>query len=879
MIEFKDVTKIYKAKKNKDVLAIDNISFKLPDKGLIFLLGKSGSGKSTLLNILGTLDSPTKGNIFINNKDITKFKAKELTSYRSNHIGFIFQEYNLLEDLNVYDNISLSLDLKHTKNNQDIINDSLKTVGLDGMGNRKINELSGGERQRIAIARAIVKNPSLILADEPTGNLDTLNSENVFNILKEISKNHLVVVVSHDRENAEKYADGIMEIEDGKIIHNSIKIKKETKEKELAINKSHISFLKRLKLAFSMIKNKKIMLVITIILLAVSFSMFGFSYSLQNFDLNRTHAESMKHENEKRLNIKKGDVRGDYQLYNILNNDDINYITNNLNSNYYKENYLYTDGFNSLAKIDLKEIKKEDLRESAYYSLYTDNLKIIEYASDKINELNIIGKVPENGNEVLIPEFLADYLINYKFVGFDDSNKSQDENLIDVNTYDELLGKKLGLEKTYLIISGIVKDDELAKYKELINESELKMRKKPTKLFEEFVSIYKDKINIVYTTKNVLDKSTFSEVRALNNDIYGQVIHYKGKEYFETSFLKMLNDEDKIEIWNGTKYETVSNLKDNELILDSNTLEFLAEGRILEKLKTVMKKEREKYDKKVKEREELIKKQEEEMMQNPDYIYVPVPEVEELDYDFLTRKVFLEEIKSMNIIGEKFDIEIIDKYKTYSQKESIIYSFVIKGVAFNNMYNYINSSLQNYLFPPVIPVSIQVEEENVEELNNIFNKFDNYEVVTRFSNTFDNIAKIVNKIEIVSKYVTIGFLTFSIILLTFFLINNLKSNKRKIGILRALGTKIIDIIKIFVLENAIIGFFAFVLAGIGSILICELVNNYITKELYFYARPIIFNMRSVISILIVIAIVILISLVIPIIKISKDKPIDLIQNK
>lgn len=222
MIELRNVTKIYKSKKASDTIALNDISLKFPDKGLVFVLGSSGSGKSTLLNLLGLLDKPTSGEILVNGTNINKMGDKLLTRYRNNYIGFIFQEFNLFDELNVYDNIELCINAKNVLDIKGKVDNLLNDLGLSGYGKRKINELSGGEKGRVAIARAIIKNPSVILADEPTGNLDSENSRIIFDILKKISKNHLVIVVSHEEALAQIYADAIVRLEDGKIIQNNI---------------------------------------------------------------------------------------------------------------------------------------------------------------------------------------------------------------------------------------------------------------------------------------------------------------------------------------------------------------------------------------------------------------------------------------------------------------------------------------------------------------------------------------------------------------------------------------------------------------------------------------------------------------------------------
>jgi len=207
-----------KSKSGVLVKALDGVSLKLPDKGMVFILGKSGSGKSTLLNVLGGLDKFDEGDIVIKGKSSKDFKQKDFDSYRNTYLGFIFQEYNLLDNFTVGQNVALAMKLQGVKPTSEQINEILKEVDLNGLGDRKPNELSGGQKQRVAIARALIKNPQIIMADEPTGALDSKTGIQIFDTLKKLSKTKLVLIVSHDREFSERYADRIIELKDGKII-------------------------------------------------------------------------------------------------------------------------------------------------------------------------------------------------------------------------------------------------------------------------------------------------------------------------------------------------------------------------------------------------------------------------------------------------------------------------------------------------------------------------------------------------------------------------------------------------------------------------------------------------------------------------------------
>ncbi len=222
MLQIKNVTKRY-VTKGVTVNALDGVSVTFPERGMVFLLGKSGSGKSTLLNVSGGLDMPDSGEIVLKGRSSKDFSQSDFDSYRNTFVGFIFQEYNVLDEFTLEENIAIALELQGKPNDHEKVSALLKDVGLEGLGKRRPNTLSGGQKQRVAIARALVKNPEIIMADEPTGALDSATGKQVFDTLKNLSKDKLVIVVSHDREFAEVYADRIIELKDGKIVSDRTK--------------------------------------------------------------------------------------------------------------------------------------------------------------------------------------------------------------------------------------------------------------------------------------------------------------------------------------------------------------------------------------------------------------------------------------------------------------------------------------------------------------------------------------------------------------------------------------------------------------------------------------------------------------------------------
>jgi len=230
-IQLIDIIKEYGCK-GEVVHALNKVNFNVEKGEMIAVLGTSGSGKSTLLNLIGCLDKCTGGKYLLDGKDITNYNDTELAITRNMKIGFIFQNFSLITDYNVIENVEMPLvyrnlllgkDKKLNKHEiKDLALRHLKEVGMDGYANKKINELSGGQQQRVAIARALVNTPDIILADEPTGSLDKSNSLNIINILKSINKtiNTTIIVVTHDEQIA-KFCDRIISMEDGVIINST----------------------------------------------------------------------------------------------------------------------------------------------------------------------------------------------------------------------------------------------------------------------------------------------------------------------------------------------------------------------------------------------------------------------------------------------------------------------------------------------------------------------------------------------------------------------------------------------------------------------------------------------------------------------------------
>ena len=221
ILKVENLTKVY-GKDSTKVVALDNVSFSVKKGEFVAIVGASGSGKSTLLHLIGGVDRPTSGQVYIGDRDIYSFDDDKLAIFRRRQIGLIYQFYNLIPILNVLENITLPLDLDNRDVDKKELDDLVKLLGLEKRKNHLPNELSGGQQQRTSIGRALITRPSIILADEPTGNLDSKSSDEIVELLRKSNKEYkqTIIMITHNMEIA-KCADRIIEIEDGKIVREA----------------------------------------------------------------------------------------------------------------------------------------------------------------------------------------------------------------------------------------------------------------------------------------------------------------------------------------------------------------------------------------------------------------------------------------------------------------------------------------------------------------------------------------------------------------------------------------------------------------------------------------------------------------------------------
>jgi len=462
MLRLINVCKSFKFGKNK-VLVLDKINLDFKKQELVFILGKSGSGKSTLLNIIGGLLDVDSGKIMLDDRDITNFSDSMLCNYRNNMVGYIFQDYHLVEYMSVMDNIKLGQTIFDNKNQME---DILRKLGIYSKRRVKVNKLSGGEKQRVAIARAIINNPDIILCDEPTGALDSTNSIRIMNILKDISRDKLVIVVSHDEVLANKYADRVINIVDGKIDYYPQIDNNEFRD----IVKKRIGLLEIIKMAIKNLGLKKWRTVFTS--LAIS---LGFICMLLVLCLSKSFNDDIDNLEQDIVSMFPISIyNGDFEIVDsnivsssdkIINKNKDDYIhTNKINSNYidYISNMSEISCVGYVYDISMPIISdRYKILDNGYFKMlpdsnFIDNNYDVLYGKNVESMYDIVLKVDSNNN-------VSSELLNV----FDIDSDIE---------YDELIGRKLRviLNDDYYVKNGdyyFVNSD----YKKLYNDSEIEL--------------------------------------------------------------------------------------------------------------------------------------------------------------------------------------------------------------------------------------------------------------------------------------------------------------------------------------------------------------------------------------------------------------------
>lgn len=891
MIKVENLRKIYNPEKKSSSVGLYHVTFTLPSKGMVFVVGKSGSGKSTLLNILGGLDSSSGGTIIVDGNDFSNFTEKDFDNYRNIYLGFIFQDFHLIESLTIKENIKLALDLQGVRNTKKRIKEVLKLVDLEGYENRYPKELSGGQQQRVAIARAIIKNPKLILADEPTGNLDSKSAKNIMDVLKRLSQDTLVVVVSHNDEDAQFYADRIIELSDGRVIrdverkndeesklisNNTINIpyhRKLTKEEQKIVNnalktgkyKLHQQSdpftkskkineqpvkvkLKSKKMSFSNVcrlSNKfakgyyrssfftSILMSFLVILLAIcqTFSSFNGSYLID---------DAIAYNGDENYILTKGLLKDD--LYPSLNKDYVVEIKDEEIEEFYKKGYegniykLYNK-FIPLAKNYQGESSR--LRNKDYdfvSSIYTDQGEGILHCDEEflINKYGVDGKV----------DVLA---------GSIDPNYKNDGSIILTDYAADCLINNhpsyQGLEKleAYKKIAAASSVNSRCKVKAIINTNYAERYKKLFETVKYIKLIENSKIR-----NNEIEKMQKS-------DIYTKFVQ-EVNDYLTIGYY--IGEMDcKEYIFQNAQYTHAAYIFNNVLYLDGDN------NIVTDSIAFT-------YSKKVslKEGEMVIPYYVYNLMYDTNYSYgSDISQFEEHDLIVNVYDPYSDD-KSNPIISKEFKVVGINTFSTV--KDSIYvsnedYLLFADSFFFTRALYFDNAKSITSIFTPSVQEGIDLYVDNVY---------------------FDAIYKIMDLVIVFNELflvIVIGLVLISIFIMTGYSRRSVKRKQLDIGILKCIGGENKHLFQIFLSQSLFITLSIILFSTLGMILLDGVINNLLVNSLILFLKTdLIKNMVMIeynyIVFLIIDAVILIITFVTSssiLGYLEKMKPINIIRNK
>lgn len=438
MLELKNVTKVYKTS-GLTQKALDKVSIKFRDNEFVSILGASGSGKTTMLNIIGGLDRYTSGDLIINGISTKKYKDSNWDIYRNHKVGFVFQSYNLISHQTALSNVELALTLSGVgkKERRKRATDALIKVGLKEHLHKKPSEMSGGQMQRVAIARALVNNPDILLADEPTGALDSKTSIQIMDLLKEIAKDRLVIMVTHNPELASRYSTRIVKLKDGVITDDSNPYKKDEKEKDKSIgNKTSMSFLTAMSLSLNNLMTKKARTFLTAFAGSIGIIGIALILSLSNGVSNYINEKEEEALSNYPIIIEKNSMDMASMMMNMMKTKSKHYDDDKIRSN-----NVLTDLLSSF------KVKVNNLKD--FKSYLDDNKKIDKYANDIQYgydlDINLYTK-DINGNNLKVnpTNIYEDLGVISRFMEFSDNN----------NVFQELFDSEKMLLDNYDLVAG-----------------------------------------------------------------------------------------------------------------------------------------------------------------------------------------------------------------------------------------------------------------------------------------------------------------------------------------------------------------------------------------------------------------------------------------
>lgn len=810
MLKLKNITKVYNSG-NEKLKALDNVGIMFRKSEFVSILGPSGCGKTTLLNIIGGLDRYTSGDLIINGKSTKYFKNRDWDSYRNYSVGFVFQNYNLIGHQTVLSNVELALTISGVskKERKKRAIKALEEVGLKRQINKKPNHLSGGQMQRVAIARALVNNPDIILADEPTGALDTKTSIQVMEILKNISKDKLVIMVTHNPDLAQKYSSRIIKILDGKIIDDSNILKETTKKEKAHDNKRRTSmkFLTALHLSLNNLMTKKGRTILTSF--AGSIGIIGIalilaiSTGVQNY-INKVEEDTLS---SYPLTIEESTIDMSSMIDTMMGE--------NKNSEKREEGKIYSSDI------------MNDLIASLSSKISTNNLKALkEYIESDTS------KIRENSNAI---KYSYNLDINlYK--------SNTDDGIVKVNpsTVMETLGMTTSNPYSQMLPSSSMMGNNNV-WEELIDNDEL-LKSQYNLLAGSWPTKYNEVVLIVGKNNEISDYTLYSLGLKDQNELKSKMKAIQNGETVEPSEETVYSYDDLLNL----SYKLVLNsdyyVKTNNLWIDKSEDDFYMKQIIkdAEEIKVVgiikqndsstatsksgqigYTSDLTKYVINKTNSSDIVKTQKENKEINI-FTGLEFPKDElnsDFDYNSLSEA---EKIKLGKLNSDEF-AELMKAYR--DNKNSSYESNLIKLGSID-----ISS-----------PASISIYPKNFASKNNLIDIIEEYNKTAKDNNKEENIINYTDVIGTMMKSVSQIINTISYVLIAFVAISLVVSSimigiityisvlerTKEIGVLRAIGASKKDISRVFNAETLIVGFISGVIGILITMLLTLPINSLI----------------------------------------------------
>lgn len=799
MLELKKICKTYKSGTFKQI-ALDKISIEFRKNEFVSILGPSGSGKTTLLNIIGGLDNYTSGNLIINGIKTENYKDRDWDTYRNHKIGFVFQSYNLIPHQSILANVELALTLSGVNKieRKKRAKEALKKVGLIDHINKRPNQLSGGQMQRVAIARALVNNPDILLADEPTGALDSKTSMQIMKLLKEVAKDRLVIMVTHNSELAKEYSTRIIELKDGKILGDTNPYKEKEKEIEIEKNKTkktNMSFKTALSLSLNNLLTKKGRTILTAF--AGSIGIIGIASILSLSNGVQNYIESVQEEalTSYPITIESESVDMTAAMTEHIKKEE------EIKKEQKKKNKIYSNNtIENMLSIMSSQVKRNNLEN---FKKYIEKEKVLKNYTTAVTygyklDLQLYKKDTENGIVKVHPDTVLENL------GIKQTNNFMMTSDVWTPMFEnEKLNKKL-----YEVVSGrmpkkynevvllVDKDNKVSDY--VLYALGLKDQKELETMFKKVTN--GEKVESKIESYSYKDITNLSYKVLLNTDYYeknGNI--WIDKSENENYMKEKIKEAEEIKVVGIVKPNEQSKVNTNSLggILYTKDLE----KHVINKIKDT----------------EIVKEQKENKEKN---ILTGLSFSEE---EFKMENLSTEQKAYLSSLSPEELTEIITKYKeqadaTYEstleklgvvdlEKPSSIYIYAKDFKAKDNIKDMIKTYNNK-----------QKEEQNKIHYNDLVGML------------MSSVTSIVDMIS----YVLIGFVSISLIVSSIMIgiityISVLERTK-EIGILRAIGASKKDISRVFNAETLIVGTVAGIL-GIGITILINIPINLIIEKI------------------------------------------------